>query len=76
MQDLVVKEKKIHIANYHHETIESLVELLAAAGLKHTDEITRKHINRRVTMTEYKHFEDIYGKVKVGEYLYGKDEHD
>lgn len=76
MQGLVVKEKKKHVANYHHETIESLVELLAAAGLKHTDEITRKHINRRVTMTEYKHFEDIYGKVKVGEYLYGKDEHD
>lgn len=76
MQGLVVKEKKMHVANYHQETIEALVELLAAAGLKHPKEITRKHINRRITMTSYKRFEEIYGDVKVGEYLYGKDADD
>ena len=76
MQGLVVKDKKIHVANYHEETMEALVELLAAAGLKHTNEITRKHVNRRTDMTKYKRFDEIYGNVKVGEYLYGKDEED
>lgn len=71
MKGLVVEDKKDRVANFHHQTVEALVELIAAAGLEHTNDITRKHVYRRISMTKYKRFEDIYGRVKVGEYLYG-----
>jgi glutamate synthase domain-containing protein 2 len=76
MIGLVVKDKKVRVANYHEQTIEAFVELIAAAGFEHSAQITRKHVYRRINMTEYKRYEDIYGKVKVGEYLYGKDDED
>ena len=72
MKGLVVEDKKERVANYHHQTVEALVELIAAAGLEHTNDINRKHVYRRTSMTEYKRFEDIYGRVKLGEYVYGK----
>ncbi len=73
---LDVEDKTKRVFNYHHQTIEAFVEMLAAAGFKHPSEITRKHVYRRLNMTEYKRYEDIYGRVKVGEYLYGKDADD
>jgi len=76
MKGLNVENKKVRVANYHHQTIHALVELIAAAGLSHPSEITRKHLYRRISMTEYKRYEDIYGRVKVGEYMYGITEED
>lgn len=76
MAGLVVKDKKVRVANYHGQTIEAFVELTAAAGFDSPNQITRKHVYRRINMTEYKRYEDIYGRVKVGEYLYGKDADD
>lgn len=76
MQGLAVADKKIRVANYHRETIEAFIELIAAVGFDSAEQINRKHVYRRITMTEYHRFEDIYGRVKLGEYKYGKDEDD
>src|SRR5690606_32020294 len=57
---LVVKEKKVRVANYHEETVNSFVELLGAAGMDEPGELTRSHIYRRLFMNEVRTFEDIY----------------
>jgi len=69
MKGLNVINKTDRVYNYHKETVYALVELLAAAGLKHPSEITRKHVYMRMTETTSKRYEDIYGRVKKGEYL-------
>lgn len=66
MKGLVVTEKKQKVANFHKETIESFVELLAAAGLKHPSEIKRDMVNRRVFMNLVKSYEEIYPSVPYG----------
>ncbi len=63
---LVVEDKQNNVANYHKETMESFVELLAAAGLKHPSEINRSHVFRRVFMNTVKSYEEIYPYLEPG----------
>ncbi|HHS95136.1 MAG TPA: FMN-binding glutamate synthase family protein, partial [Phaeodactylibacter sp.] len=44
VKGLVVADKEERVANFHKETIHSFVELMAAAGIRNADEISRKHI--------------------------------
>ena len=67
MAGLVVDDKKHRVANYHRDTIESAIELTAAAGLTDPHEITRSHISRRVFMNQVRSFEEIYPSTPVGE---------
>lgn len=71
MAGLVVDDKKHRVANYHRDTIESAVELTAAAGLESPHHITRGHISRRVFMNQVKTFEEIYPSVAAGSLLNG-----
>ncbi|MBT8189726.1 MAG: FMN-binding glutamate synthase family protein [Bacteroidia bacterium] len=48
VKGLDITDKKTRVANYHKETVESFVELMAAAGLDHQDKINRSHIYHRV----------------------------
>ena len=57
---LRVDEKKKSVANYHRETVEAFVELLAAAGLEKPSEINRTHVYRRVFMNLTKRYDEIY----------------
>ena len=66
VKGLVVSDKKQKVANFHRETIESFVELMAAAGIDHPKDITRDKINRRVFMNLVKSYEEIYPSVEVG----------
>jgi glutamate synthase domain-containing protein 2 len=66
---LVVKDKKQRIANYQRETVKSYVELLAAAGLHNSDEVTREHVYRRISMIEYQQYSDIFPYVEQGSLL-------
>jgi len=50
------------VFNYHYETINSLIELLAAAGLKHPSELSRKHIKRRVSINNVKTLAEMHGE--------------
>ncbi|TWV99739.1 FMN-binding glutamate synthase family protein [Chitinophaga pinensis] len=69
MAGLVVDDKKHRVANYHQDTIESAIELAAAAGLETPHHITRGHISRRVFMNQVKTFEEIYPSTQVGTLL-------
>jgi glutamate synthase domain-containing protein 2 len=69
MKGLNVNDKSQRVSNFHHETINSFLELVAAAGLSHPEEIKREHINRRINMNTVKHYEDLYPAVKPGSLL-------
>ncbi len=66
IKGLVVTDKKVRVANFHKETIESFVELMAAAGLKHQDQITRLHINRRGEDQRFRSYAEIYPYIPEG----------
>jgi len=63
---LVVDDKKVRVANYHKHTVESFVELLAAAGLDVPRKLNRHQINRRVFMNEVRTLEEIYPSIPEG----------
>jgi glutamate synthase domain-containing protein 2 len=73
MKGLVVEDKKVRVANYHKNTVESFVELLGAAGLDHPDKINRTHVYRRVFMNLVKTYEEIYPTLPDGCLLPGGD---
>lgn len=57
---IVVTDKGQRVANFHHETIKNLVELIGAAGLDNLDELKPEHINRRVQGTDVKNYAQLY----------------
>lgn len=69
VKGLVVNDKKVKVANFHRLTVESLVELMAGAGIHHPSEINRKMLNRRVFMNLIKNFEELYPSVPIGSML-------
>ncbi len=73
MKGLVVDDKKVRVANYHKNTVESFVELIGAAGLQHPDQINHTHVYRRVFMNTVKTFEEIYPVLPDGCLLEGAD---
>jgi len=46
-QALVVPDKTRRVTHFHRQTLEALQELVQAAGLRHTDQISAAHIMRR-----------------------------
>ena len=66
VKGLVVKDKKERVANFHRETIEGFVELLAAAGLKDPSKINRAHLNRRVFMSKVMRYDELYPYIPQG----------
>ena len=63
---LVVSDKKKRVANYHKETVESFVELLAATGIDDPDKINRNHIFRRLNQNESTSYSIIYPYFPTG----------
>lgn len=63
---LVVDDKKVRVANFHKHTVDSFVELMAAAGLDHPDKINRTHVYRRVFMNMVKTYDEIYPPLPDG----------
>lgn len=66
---LVVEDKIPRVASYHLQTVESVTELLAAAGLDRADQLNRSHINRRVNATTTMRYDEIYPYLPVGSLL-------
>ncbi len=60
MRGLVVKDKKVRVAEFHKETVASFVELLAASGMKEIHMINRSHVNRRIEMNQSLRYDEIY----------------
>lgn len=57
---LVVTDKAQRVANYHADTVATLAELVAAAGLDRLDQLGPQHINRRVQGTDIKTYAELY----------------
>src|ERR1700689_2814632 len=68
---LVVPDKAERVANFHRATIESLAELVAAAGLDHPNEFAPVHFSRRVSPHEVKSFAELYPSLEPGELIAG-----
>ena len=69
VKGLDVTDKRQRVANFHQETVKSVAEILAATGLCHTEELTRKHIFRRISQTQISHYQDIYKPLAKGSLL-------
>ena len=69
VKGLVIDDKKVRVANFHRNTIESFVELLAASGLDKPSKLNRHQISRRVFMNEVRTLEEIYPSIPVGSML-------
>jgi glutamate synthase domain-containing protein 2 len=71
---LVVGDKLERVANFHASTMQSLIELTAAAGLDHPNEFQPMHFSRRVSPREVMTFAELYPPLGVGELLRGTDD--
>jgi len=69
MEGLIVSNKKKRVANYHKETLESFIELMAATGLGDPEDIDRSHIKQRVGLDTIKRYDDIYPYLSKGRLL-------
>ena len=69
IKGLVVDDKIPRVARYHNQTINSVGELLAAAGLERADQLNRSHINRRVNATTTQRYDEIFPYLAVGRLL-------
>jgi len=68
----VVEDKSVRVANFHTNTLSALSELLAAAGLKHPDELRPHHIVKRIANGEVRLLAALYPDLEKGELLQGK----
>jgi len=57
---LVVNDKSTRVAQFHNKTVEATAEIIASAGLCHTNELNRSHIYRRISQSEIKRFDQIF----------------
>jgi len=57
---LNVDDKRVRVANFHHETVKAAVELMAAAGISHPDKLHRSHIYRRVSANQIQTYAEMY----------------
>ncbi len=69
IKGLDVKSKGDRVANFHRNTLDSFVELIAAAGLKSPNELNRMHINSRISMESVATYEKIYPYIPTGSLL-------
>jgi glutamate synthase domain-containing protein 2 len=68
---LVVTDKAQRVYNFHHNTVEALAELVAAAGLDHPGRLRAHHIMRRISPTEISSLADLYPTMPHGALLAG-----
>jgi glutamate synthase domain-containing protein 2 len=68
---LVVPDKSERVYNFHRATIQSLAELVAAAGLEHPNQFAPAHFSRRVSAHEVMNFAQLYPPLEPGELVAG-----
>jgi len=66
VKGLVVEDKAPRAKNYHEATIQSFLELVAAAGLDGPWNLRREHISKRIGMYTIKTYEEMYPYMKEG----------
>jgi glutamate synthase domain-containing protein 2 len=68
---LDVPDKAERVFRFHKQTLKSLADMLAAAGLTHPRELGPHHLVRRVSATQIKQFSELHTFLKPGELLDG-----
>jgi len=66
---LIVPDKAERVWRFHQSTLKALKEILEAAGLRHTGELTAHHIVRRIDDTEVRLLSNLVLHVKEGSLL-------
>jgi glutamate synthase domain-containing protein 2 len=66
---LVPEEKSVRVAQFHHNTLHALAELLQAAGLEHPKEVTTNHIAQRKVDDRVALMSDTYKTIAPGSLL-------
>ncbi|WP_449288149.1 FMN-binding glutamate synthase family protein [Marinobacter salarius] len=69
---LDVQDKSQRVYNYHKNTLEALMNLLEASGLKHPSELGPEHIIRRTSRTETHSYMDLFPFLEPGALLEGE----
>jgi glutamate synthase domain-containing protein 2 len=69
MKGLVVEDKKVRVFNFHRLTVQSAIELLGAAGLKHPYQLTRAYINRRISPNVMQSYMETFPYIPEGSLL-------
>jgi len=64
-EGLDVKDKTQRVATFHRATVHAVMELLAAAGMNNTAQITRAHVNRRVSAERVRSYAELYPDVEI-----------
>ncbi len=72
IKGLIVPDKADRVASFHKATIHSFLEVLAACGLSHPDDLEPWHIQRRVDVARVQHYGEIYDYLTDG-ILLGND---
>lgn len=73
---LDIASRAARVRNFQKNTRFALKELLEAAGLTHPEQLTRRHIVRRLSQSQIKLADQIYPKVEPGALLRGEDVED
>jgi glutamate synthase domain-containing protein 2 len=68
---LDVLDKGERVFKFHRQTLKSLSDMLAAAGLTHPDELGPHHLVRRVSATQIRQFSELHTFLTPGELLDG-----
>ena len=63
---LHVTDKKRRVANYHRDTVQNFVELMAAAGIADNLRINRTLVWRRISMTNTARYSELYPYLPIG----------
>ena len=73
MRGLNIDDKARRVTNFHNETLHSFSELIGATGINKLSELSRKHINRRVSMNKVLKYDEIFPYVEKGSLLNEKE---
>ncbi len=60
VRGLVVADKAERVANYHARTLHAAADIISSAGLRHTSELNRTHIHRRVSQDEIRRYDQLF----------------
>jgi hypothetical protein len=69
MKGLDVGDKTVRVFNFHRLTVASAIELLGAAGLHHTHQLTRAYVNRRMAPNIMQSYMETYPYIPEGSLL-------
>ena len=69
VKGLVITDKRVKVANFHHKTLEAFSELLAAAGLTSPDQINRSHVTMRISPFNTRTYDEVFPYIPEGSLL-------